>query len=276
MRSARTPHLRILAPAQVILVAGSLFLWSLPARAQTAPERLTDNEVKELIEQVDSGRDKFEGNLEGKFKDSVLRNPTGEVKVAAALQDYQDNIKKLKERFTDDYSASAEVGTVLKQASNFDKFLRDTPSVVKGRSEWEHHAADLKRLAAAYAATFPTPVVGTPTVRRINDKETAVTAENLAKAGDKVKDAYDSVPDTALPKATKDGIKKELELLVKHTENVKSRTGDHKPATAEMKQVVAQVSVVQKLLTAHPLPAAKTSWDTVQSELAKLKQAFNL
>jgi hypothetical protein len=276
MRSARTPHLRILAPAQVILVAGSLFLWSLPARAQTAPERLTDNEVKELIEQVDSGRDKFEGNLEGKFKDSVLRNPTGEVKVAAALQDYQDNIKKLKERFTDDYSASAEVGTVLKQASNFDKFLRDTPSVVKGRSEWEHHAADLKRLAAAYAATFPTPVVGTPTVRRINDKETAVTAENLAKAGDKVKDAYDSVPDSALPKATKDGIKKELELLVKHTENVKSRTGDHKPATAEMKQVVAQVSVVQKLLTAHPLPAAKTSWDTVQSELAKLKQAFNL
>jgi len=263
-------------PAQVILVAGSLFLWSLPALAQTGPERLTDTDVKALIEQVDSGRDKFEGNLEGKFKDSVLRNPTGEVKVAAALQDYQDNIKKLKERFTDDYSASAEVGTVLKQASNFDKFLRDTPSVVKGRSEWEHHAADLKRLAAAYAATFPTPVVGTPTVRRINDKETAVTAENLAKAGDKVKDAYDSVPDTALPKATKDGIKKELELLVKHTENVKSRTGDHKPATAEMKQVVAQVSVVQKLLTAHPLPAAKTSWDTVQSELAKLKQAFNL
>jgi hypothetical protein len=275
MRSARTSHIRITAPAQVILLAGSL-LWSLPALAQTAPERLTDNEVKDLIEQVDSGRDKFEGNLEGKFKDSVLRNPTGEVKVAAALQDYQDNIKKLKERFTDDYSASAEVGTVLKQASNFDKFLHDTPSIVKGRSEWDHHAADLKRLAAAYATTFPQPVAGAAPVRRINDKETAVTAENLAKAADKVKDAYNDVLDTALPKPDKDAIKQALELLVKQTEEVKSRTGDHKPATAEMKLVAAQVPVVQKLLTAHPLPAAKTSWETVQSDLAKLKQAFNM
>src|SRR4030095_5817162 len=143
MRSARTSHIRITAPAQVILLAGSL-LWSLPALAQTAPERLTDNEVRELIEQGESGREKFEGNLERKFKDSVLRNPTGEVKVARSLQDYQDNIKKLKERFTDDSSASAEVGTVLKQASNFDKFLHDTPSIVKGRSEWGDNAAEIQ------------------------------------------------------------------------------------------------------------------------------------
>ena len=31
-----------------------------------------------------------------------------------ALQDYQDNTKKLKDRFKEDYSAGAEVATVLK------------------------------------------------------------------------------------------------------------------------------------------------------------------
>ena len=51
------------------------------------------------------------------FKGSTLRGPSGETKVAGALQDYQDNTQKLKDRFTADYSASAEVATVLKQST---------------------------------------------------------------------------------------------------------------------------------------------------------------
>jgi hypothetical protein len=47
-----------------ILIAGAVCLWSMPALAQTAPERLSDKDVKTLIEQVDEARDKFEGNLE--------------------------------------------------------------------------------------------------------------------------------------------------------------------------------------------------------------------
>jgi hypothetical protein len=47
--------------------------------------------VKPLIDQVDEGRDKFEGNLDGKFKGSTVRGANGETKVAGALQDYQDN-----------------------------------------------------------------------------------------------------------------------------------------------------------------------------------------
>jgi len=274
MRNVFTSHVGIVARAQVVLFAGALSLWSIPAHAQLAPERLTDKDVKALIEQVDTGRDKFEGNLDGKFKDSTLRSSSGEVKVSAALQDYQENVTKLKDRFTDDYSASNEVATVLKQASNFDKFLHDTPSLTKGRSEWEHHATDLKRLASTYATTFPSPEGAA--ARRINDKEAAASAENLANAADKVKDAFDSVPATSLPKADKEAMKKAVELLAKHAETVKSRTADHQPATAEMKQLVVQAGAVQKLIDAHPVPAATTSWEAVQSSLAKLRQAFNL
>ena len=79
------------------------------AGARPGPtERLSDKDVKTLIDQVDEGRDKFEGNLDGQFKGSTVRGPSGETKVAGALQDYQDNTQKLKDRFTPDYSASAE------------------------------------------------------------------------------------------------------------------------------------------------------------------------
>jgi len=110
----------------------------------------------------------------------------------------------------------------------------------------------------------------------MNDKETATSAENLANAADKVKDAFDSAPATSLPKPDKEAIKKAVELLRKQADTVKSRTSNHQPATAEMKQVVVQAGAVQKLIDAHPVPAATTSWEAVQSSLAKLRQAFNL
>ena len=81
----------VVARARTALLAGVLALWSMPALAQAGrPERLSDKDVKTLIDQVDQGRDKFEGNLDGSFKGSTLRGPTGEVKVSGALQDYQD------------------------------------------------------------------------------------------------------------------------------------------------------------------------------------------
>ncbi len=127
--------------AQIVLFVSALTPWAVPGFAQ-APERLSDKDVKALIDQVDEGRDKFEGNLDGQFKGSTLRGPAGETKVAGALQDYQDSTKKLQERFNADYSASAEVATVLKQSTPIDTFMQGASSAMKGRSEWDRQVGE--------------------------------------------------------------------------------------------------------------------------------------
>ena len=243
----------------------------MPALAQARPERLSDKDVKTLIEQVDEGRDKFEGNLDGQFKGSTLRGPNGETKVAGALQDYQDNTKKLKDRFTADYSASAEVATVLKQSTAIDTFMQGSPSVMKGRSEWDRQTANLKHLAAAYGTTFPLP--DGATVRRMNDKETAAAAGAIATAADRFKSDLDKAK--TLAKADKDAAKKDVELLIKQANAVKSRTNDGKPATGEVRQLVEQVAKLQTFVGAHPIPTM-TNWQAVQTSLGKLQQAFGL
>ena len=58
---------------QILLLAGVLAVSSTPALAQAVTERPSDSAVKALIAQVDDGRDKFEGNLEGDFKGSTIR-----------------------------------------------------------------------------------------------------------------------------------------------------------------------------------------------------------
>jgi hypothetical protein len=266
-----SPARRSRACAQTILLASALSLWSMPVLAQAGGERLSDSDVKTLIDRVDEGRDKFEGNLDGQFKGSTVRGPSGEVKVAGALQDYQDNTQKLMDRFTADYAASAEVATVLKQSTAIDTFMQGSPSAMKGRSEWDSQTANLKHLADAYGTSFPFP--DGATVRRMNDKETAASAAAIATAADRFKSDLDK--DKTLAKPEKDAAKKDLEVLIKQADAVKSRTSDGKPATGEVRQLVEQMAKLQTFVGAHPIPTM-TNWQAVQTSLGKLQQAFGL
>ena len=78
---------------------------------------------------------------------------------------------------------------------------------MKGRSEWDRQAANLKRLAEAYGTTFP--FAEGATARRMNDKETAAAAAAIATAADRFKSDLDK--DTTLPKPDKDAAKKDVE-----------------------------------------------------------------
>jgi hypothetical protein len=270
MKLTRNPGI-VAVRTRTILLAGVLAMWSMPVIAQARPERLPDKDVKTLIDQVDQGRDKFEGNLDGQFKGSTLRGPAGEVKVSGALQDYQDNTKKLQSRFSADYAASAEVATVLKQSTTIDTFMQGSASSMKGRNEWDRQVTYLKRLAEAYGTTFPLP--DGAAVRRMNDKETAGAANAIGAAAGRFKD--DVNKSSTLAKADKDTAKKDLDLLIKQADTVKSRTSGGKPATADLRQLQDQVAKVDAFVGAHPI-APMTNWQSVQTSLGTLQQAFGV
>jgi len=236
-----------------------------------ASDRLSDKEVKAIIDEVDNGRDKFEGNLDGDFKGSILRGPNGETKVSGALQDYQDSTKKLQDRFTSDYSASAEAATVLKQSTRIDEFMKSQPSTMKGRNEWERQTANLKRLAEAYNTTFPLP--DGATVRRLNDKEAADAAGAVATQAEQVKRAADS--DQTLAKPDKQALKTEVDAVIKQAKALQSRLKDGKPATSDgqaLKEKVAALTAEGRKLP----PAVLTAIGGLRAPLVKLEQALGV
>ena len=130
---------------------------------------------------------------------------------------------------------------------------------------------NLRHLAEAYSTTFPLPD-GAP-VRRMNDRETAGAADAIGTAARRFKDDLDKA--SALVKPDKDAAKKDVEMLIKQADAVKSRTNDGKPATAELRQLLDQVARIDAFLGAHPIPTM-TNWQAVQSSLGTLRQAFGL
>src|SRR5262249_23722663 len=123
-----------------------LLVMALSGRAFAQAERLSDKDVKELMEAIDRGRDRFVDALDSESKHSVIRSPTNEVNVSKYLDDFDNNIHTMKDRFKGEYAASAEVQTVLRQASDIDAFVRGQGGM-KGASEWNALAGQLDTLA---------------------------------------------------------------------------------------------------------------------------------
>ena len=195
---------------------------SLLATPAAGADRPTDNDIKQLIERVDHDRDRFEDQLDGKLKSSIIRGPRGEVNVENFLQDLQDNMHKLKDRFKDDYAASEELTTVLRQGTAVQQYMSKQPPDLNGTSEWNRLATSLNELAAAYGVPFPLPEG--VAAHRMNDREVRTAAEAAAKNADRFKDELDSSlkNDQTIDKTTRETAVKDIDLLKEDAEKLSS------------------------------------------------------
>jgi hypothetical protein len=240
-------------------------------------ERPSDKDMKQLLERVDNERDRFEDQLDGKLKRSILRGPGGEVNVERYLDDLQENVDKLKDRFTPQYAASAEATTVLRQGADIQRFMATQPPNLDGMSEWNRLAASLGELATAYGTKFPIP--DGVAARRLNDAEVKKAAEEAAKAADRFKKELENSlkMDKTIDKPTRDAAVKQVDDLKKAAQRVASTVGGGRPASGEAQALLQQASAIRTAGAARQLsPSAQSAWGVVQGHLVTVAQAFGL
>jgi hypothetical protein len=242
-----------------------------------AADRLTDKDVKTLIERINQDRDRFEDQLDGNLKRTIIRGPGGEVNVERYLDDLQENVGKLKDRFKPEYAASAEVTTVLRQASDIQRFMAKQPANFDGASEWNRLAASLTELAAVYGTSMP--IAEGQQARRMNDREVQKAADDLAKTADRFKKDLDSAlkADKTVDKVARESAVAEAESLKQDAKALASIIGDGRPASGEAKALVDRVASIRAGSASRTLsPAAKTAWSTIETGLDTVAHAFGL
>jgi hypothetical protein len=256
------------------------FIWAADAvtiPVAAAADRSSDKDVKALIERIDHDRDRFEDQLDGRLKRSIIRGPGGEVNVERYLDDLQENVGKLKERFTPAYAASAEVTTVLRQASDIQRFMATQPPNFDGASEWNRLAVGLGELAAAYGTTLPVP--DGHQARRLNDREMRSAADGVAKGAERFKKDLDSSlkDDKTVDKATREAAVREADQLKSDAKELASIIGDGRPASGEAKALLDRAARIRAASSGRSLsPTAQSAWSSVESGLATVAEGFGL
>lgn len=251
-------------PVVIVLAAG-------PA---AAGDRLTDREVKGLVEQIEHNRDRFVDALDDKLKNNIFRTAKGEVDVKRYLDDFKENIGRLKDRLKPEYAASAEAAVVLRQGSAIQAFFKSQPPGTRGESEFNRLATDLSALAKAYGAAFPVDEQ-TP-VRRVGDRELVAAVDVVAKTADRLKKSIDDDlrTDVAVDRASRDAKVLEADQLSKAAKALGSRVKDSKPSSSEAERVLAGASKMQEFIHSRRMPASTTVWVQAPTPLQTIAAAY--
>jgi hypothetical protein len=251
--------------------AAILLLWGAPA---IGGDRLSDRDVKTLVEKIDDERDKFEGALDNDLKHTVIKSPTGEIDVKKALDDFKDEVGKLKDRLKPEYAGSTEAAALLRRATAIDAFVNRQPSGMKGTSEWNQLSTDFKVLAAAYGTDFP--MAENATVRRIGDRELATAAEQLSKAGDQLKKSLDNdlKTSTTVTAQEKQSAIADAEQWSKDAKALGERLKDGKASSAEAERVKGGAAKLQAFVVGKVLPTSAGIWSGTSASLQMIEQAY--
>jgi hypothetical protein len=138
------------------IVIGALLLLGLPAglRAQDAPYRLNDKQVKKMLEQLKKDTSRFRKSLDSSLDKSRLDGTNREDDINNFLKDYEKATERLYDRFKDNKSVSGDVESVLDGAAQINRFMGRRSPGGRAERDWEVVRQDLRRLAEAYNVSW--------------------------------------------------------------------------------------------------------------------------
>ncbi len=245
--------------------------------AGRAAERMTDEQVKKHIQDIDAGFDTWKEALEKKnLDDVVITSAERTVKVKDFLKDFEKSIDAVKDRFRPDYAATPEVLTLLRRGSDVE--LRNRRQNATPDSSWLALSAKLGALAHAYEVPWPIEDMNARPAR-LNDDELAAKVEQMANAAKALRSDAEKAAkaNKAIDKPSRESLKNEIEQLEQMSKGIRSRIKDDMPASVEVGQLFTQAGKVRDSLAKLSLTAAvQTSWQGLQAGVEVLARSFDL
>jgi len=141
----------ILIVINVLMLLASV---AVVARAQDAPYRISDKEVKKLMAQLKKDTGKFRKSFDSSLDRSRLNGTNREDDINRLLKNYEDATERLYSRFKDNKSVGADVEAVLDGAAEIDQFMTRRLASERAERDWAAVRQDLRQLAEAYNVSW--------------------------------------------------------------------------------------------------------------------------
>ena len=118
------------------------------------PYRLSDKEVEQILRRIEQQSKKFRSSLDSALDKSRLNGTRREDDVNEFIKQFDDEVKRLRDRFQDHKSVAADVQSVLDRAARIDDFMSNRRLSGKSQNEWSRLKANLDELSRAYGVDW--------------------------------------------------------------------------------------------------------------------------
>jgi hypothetical protein len=118
------------------------------------PYRLSDKEIERILHRIENQSGKFRGSLDSALDRSRLNDTDREDNINSFIKEFDQEVKRLHDRFDDRKSVAADVQSVLDHAARIDNFMRRRGLGERAEREWSALRANLDQLAEAYSVSW--------------------------------------------------------------------------------------------------------------------------
>jgi hypothetical protein len=248
-----------------------------PALAQQ-PYRISDKEMKSLLERIEKEADRFREALKQGLKNSRLDLGRGEENIHQFVADLEVATDRLKDRFNGNRSVAADVEEVLRRAAYVDQFMQRHPLVTRADREWSALRRDLDLLAQAYQVSWQWDG---PSARpaRLSDREVKALLERIERGADRYRESMKKAlkESRAIDRQARDNINRTLEDFAKAADRLKDHFGGNQPIAGEVAEVWRWAGTIDSFMRQYRLTdRAQRDWASLQREIEELARTYNV
>lgn len=261
----------LLTVVMTILIAGTQSL------AQN-PYRMTKNEVKNLLDRIEQGADRFRGSLDAALDRSTLNGTKTEDEINNYLKGFEKATDHLESRFGEDHSAATDVEAVLQRAAEIDRFMTTHNLDARAQEDWVNVRGLLDNLATAYNVVW-----GWGGVSNIPHRETEKDVKALLARLEQDADRFRGSLDAALDRSRFDGSRTEDNInqfnkdFEKATDRLKDRYGDNQAAAGIVREILGHGALINSFVHRNVTnERAREDWLKVRSDLDELARIYNV
>lgn len=255
------------------------------------PYRLSDKEVERILHRIENQANSFRHSLDAALDRSRLNGTNREDDINAFIKNFDEQTKRLHDRFDDHKSVAADVEAVLNRAADIDQFMRRQPLNERAQNDWSAVRASLDELAAAYNVTWrwegvavltPTTVIEGTTVGlpyRLSDKEVERILHRIEQQSGKFRASLDSALDRSRLDGTdrEDDINGFIKNFDQEVRRLHDRFDERKSVAADVKAVLDRAASIDDFMRRRGLTErAQDEWSALRTNLDQLAAAYNV
>jgi len=255
------------------------------------PYRINDKEVERILHRIENQANKFRHSLDAALDRSRLNGTNREDDINAFIKKFDEQTKRLHDRFDDHKSVAADVEAVLNSAASIDQFMRRQHLNERAQNDWSTLRGNLDELAEAYNVTWrwegvavigPTTVVTATPVGlpyRLSDKEIERMLHSIEQQSGKFRSSLDSALDKSSLNSTdrEDDINAFIKEFDQEVRRLHDRFDDHKSVAVDVQAVLDRAARIDSFMRRRGLTArAQNDWSALRANLDQLAEAYSV
>jgi hypothetical protein len=255
------------------------------------PYRISDKEVERILHRMENQANKFRHSLDAALDRSRLNGTNREDDINAFIKNFDEQTKRLHDRFDDHKSVAADVEAVLNSAASIDQFMRRQHLNERAQNDWSTLRGNLDELAEAYNVTWrwdsvavlgPTTVVTATPVGlpyRLSDKEVERMLHGIEQQSGKFRSSLDSALDRSSLNSTdrEDDINAFIKEFDQEVRRLHDRFDEHKSVAADVQAVLDRAARIDSFMRRRGLTeSAQNQWSALRANLDQLAEAYSV